>query len=137
MKKAKKILVGTGDINKIIPIGNHLLIELDGVDAEILNDPKIIEETLITVAEQAGATVLNSFIHTFEPQGVTGVVAVSESHLSTHDWPEHNYATVDIFFCGDKVNLSVAKKIIEARLKPQSVRALIIIRGLLKKFVNT
>ena len=36
----------------------------------------------------------------FEPQGVTGVVVVEESHLSIHTWPEHGYAALDFFTCG-------------------------------------
>ena len=41
--------------------------------------------------------------------GVTGVVAISESHLCIHTWPEHGYAAVDIFTCGGSPRLALAE----------------------------
>lgn len=35
--------------------------------------------------------------HNFENGGYTGVVCLTESHLSVHTWPENNYVTFDIF----------------------------------------
>ena len=37
----------------------------------------------------------------FEPQGVTGLALLAESHISIHTWPESGYAAVDVFTCGD------------------------------------
>ncbi|MCQ2559741.1 MAG: adenosylmethionine decarboxylase, partial [Clostridia bacterium] len=42
--------------------------------------------------------------HKFSPQGVSGVVVISESHLAIHTWPELGYAAVDVFTCGEKVD---------------------------------
>jgi S-adenosylmethionine decarboxylase len=39
--------------------------------------------------------------HRFEPQGVTGLALLAESHISIHTWPESGYAAVDVFTCGD------------------------------------
>jgi S-adenosylmethionine decarboxylase len=36
------------------------------------------------------------------------VVVIAESHLSIHTWPEHRYAAVDIFSCGDVLKPEVA-----------------------------
>ncbi|TMI73341.1 MAG: adenosylmethionine decarboxylase, partial [Bacillati bacterium ANGP1] len=33
--------------------------------------------------------------------GVSGVVVISESHMSLHTWPEVGYVALDIFTCGD------------------------------------
>jgi S-adenosylmethionine/arginine decarboxylase-like enzyme len=38
------------------------------------------------------ATVLALTVHRFEPQGVTAIALLAESHLSIHTWPEHGYA---------------------------------------------
>jgi S-adenosylmethionine decarboxylase len=35
--------------------------------------------------------------HAFPNGGYTGVVCLTESHLSIHTWPEQNYLTFDIF----------------------------------------
>jgi S-adenosylmethionine decarboxylase len=34
---------------------------------------------------------------------VSGVVVISESHISTHTWPEMGYAALDIYTCGARV----------------------------------
>jgi S-adenosylmethionine decarboxylase len=35
--------------------------------------------------------------HNFPGGGFTGVVCLTESHLSIHTWPERNYVTFDVF----------------------------------------
>ncbi|MGV3279106.1 adenosylmethionine decarboxylase [Rickettsiales bacterium LUAb2] len=79
--------------------GTHILIDLWG--ATNLNSPKDIEDMLIEAAKAAGATVLYSYMHPFEPHGVSGVVVLAESHISIHTWPERNYAALDVFMCGN------------------------------------
>ena len=44
--------------------------------------------------------VLGDTFHRFSPQGVTGIVAIAESHISIHTWPERDFAAIDIFVCG-------------------------------------
>jgi S-adenosylmethionine decarboxylase proenzyme len=51
-------------------------------------------------AEAAGCVILYGQFHQFEPQGVTGLLLIAESHLSVHTWPEHGYAAVDLYTCG-------------------------------------
>lgn len=49
----------------------------------------------------AGATIVGSSFHRFLPYGVSGVVVISESHLTIHTWPEYGYAAIDLFTCGE------------------------------------
>lgn len=81
--------------------GRHLLVEFHGCDRTVLNDKAGIESLMVGAAAAAGATVVGAMFHTFTPQGVSGVVVIEESHLSIHTWPEHGYAAVDFFTCGD------------------------------------
>jgi S-adenosylmethionine decarboxylase proenzyme len=80
--------------------GRHLLASYHGCDPSLLNDRLRIEGLLRRAAEAAGARPLTSAFHAFEPQGVTGVIVVEESHLSIHTWPERGFAAVDFFTCG-------------------------------------
>ncbi|WP_237072813.1 adenosylmethionine decarboxylase [Pseudaestuariivita rosea] len=83
-----------------IALGKHLIIEFQ--QAECLEQPDPIAAVLKEAAEIAGATVLDVKMHNFgEGQGVTGVALLAESHISIHTWPEHGYAALDIFMCGD------------------------------------
>jgi len=85
-------------------LGTHILAEYYGCDADVLNDARKIERHLNDAAREAGATIVSSAFHTFNPHGVSGFVVIAESHLSIHTWPEYGYAAVDIFTCGETVN---------------------------------
>jgi S-adenosylmethionine decarboxylase len=81
--------------------GIHIICELSGCDARVLTDVEAIRTTMIEAAKKARATVLLDAFHRFQPQGVSGVVVLAESHLSIHTWPESGYAAVDFYTCGD------------------------------------
>lgn len=85
-------------------LGRHVLAEICGCNFDILNDIAKVEEIMVNAALEAGAEVRECVFHKFSPQGVSGVVVISESHLAIHTWPELGYAAVDVFTCGDKVN---------------------------------
>ena len=78
----------------------HLLLELYRCDEEKLNDEPFLRCSLNKAAKIAKATVLNLISNKFEPQGVTAIALLAESHISIHTWPESNYSAVDIFTCG-------------------------------------
>jgi S-adenosylmethionine decarboxylase len=83
-------------------LGTHLIIELDGVDPELLKNESFVRDSLLQAAVVTGARVLNHKFHDFGPNyGVTGVISLAESHISVHTWPEYKYAAIDIFVCGD------------------------------------
>ena len=82
-------------------VGKHCILELYDCDPTRLNDEAFLRTTITTAAKRAGATLLNLITHRFEPQGVTGLALLAESHISIHTWPESGYAAVDVFTCGD------------------------------------
>lgn len=78
--------------------GVHLIVDL--YDADRLDDIDHIETTLRRCVEAAGATLLHIHLHHFQPDGVSGVAVLAESHISIHTWPEARYAALDVFMCG-------------------------------------
>ena len=82
-------------------VGKHCILELYDCDHSKLDDEAFLRTTITTAAKRAGATLLNLITHRFEPQGVTGLALLAESHISIHTWPESGYAAVDVFTCGD------------------------------------
>lgn len=82
-------------------VGKHCILELYECDAFKLNDEAFLRTSITTAAKLAGARLLNLITHRFEPQGVTGLALLAESHISIHTWPETGYAAVDVFTCGD------------------------------------
>ena len=111
-------------------LGRHILIEAYDCDPEILDDIEVVEEAMVNAAERAGAEVREVAFHKFSPQGVSGVVVISESHLSVHTWPEFGYAAVDVFTCGDTVNPIVAVDRIRDRFKARRALTSEVKRGI-------
>jgi S-adenosylmethionine decarboxylase proenzyme len=60
---------------------------------------------------------------------VSGAVLIAESHLSLHTWPEHGYAAVDIFTCGDSVNSELAAELLIKSLESRDATVMEIKRG--------
>ena len=83
-------------------IGKHCILELYECDQSKLNDEAFIRTSLTSASKVAGATLLNMVTHRFEPQGVTGLALLAESHISIHTWPESRYAAIDVFTCGQQ-----------------------------------
>ena len=86
---------------KTSPLGIHLLLDVAGAPFATLDDPAVVEAALLATVEEMGANVLGSHIHRLSPQGISGVVVITESHVTIHTWPERGEAAVDLFTCGD------------------------------------
>ena len=117
-------------------LGRHILAEIHGCDANVLNDITGVEEIMVKAALTAGAEVREVAFHKFSPQGVSGVVVISESHLAVHTWPEHGYAAVDVFTCGDTVNPWDACNYIVEQFRAQTFTASETLRGVLVESAN-
>ena len=110
-------------------LGKHVILELYGIDNNTLDDIKKLEEALKTAAVSCGATIIKPVFHRFSPYGVSGILVVAESHFSIHTWPEYNYAAIDIFTCGSRVNPYIAVKTLINDLKPEKYTISSIDRG--------
>ncbi|MFC5591826.1 adenosylmethionine decarboxylase [Sporosarcina soli] len=82
--------------------GQHLVIDAFDCQKEILNNAAELEVMLTKAIKQLGMEILSSHFHSFTPQGVTGVIGISTSHISIHTWPEHGYAALDLYTCGNQ-----------------------------------
>lgn len=106
-----------------------MLLELNECDAGLLDELVLIETAMVDAAREAGASILGQSFHKFTPRGVTGIVAIAESHLAIHTWPEHGYAAVDIFTCGDSFAPDRAAQLIIGSLRCRNPVTTTIRRG--------
>ena len=113
-------------------LGRHVLAEVYGCSFEILNNIKKVEEIMVKAALEAGAEIREVCFHKFSPQGVSGVVVISESHLAIHTWPELGYAAVDVFTCGERVNPWDACQYLTEHFQADEVHATEIERGVME-----
>lgn len=111
-----------GGVGGRVVVGRHIYGNLYGCDPDTLAD----EATLITIVKEAvkvaNAMLLSIGSYRFGPKGGLSVFAVvAESHISIHTWPEHGYATVDVYTCGDHTDPKAAFDYIVSRLNPKKV----------------
>ena len=106
--------------------GVHLIIDLYG--ASHLNDTGFIEATMRDCVKASGATLLHIHLHPFEPNGVSGVAVLAESHISVHTWPDDGYAAFDVFMCGD-TKPEVCAQILEKAFSPARISVQELLRG--------
>jgi S-adenosylmethionine decarboxylase len=76
---------------------------IDGFECDSLhlNNIEFLEKICKKAALDAGMEIVYSYFHPFQPQGVTGMLVLSTSHMSIHTWPEEKYASVDFYTCGN------------------------------------
>ena len=119
ISKKNQILSSFSKNQKFCHQSKHLLLEIYRCDCEKLNDESFLRCTLNRAAKLANATVLNLISHKFEPQGVTAIALLAESHISIHTWPESNYSAVDIFTCGQNMLPELASQYLIGALKAE------------------
>lgn len=116
-------------------LGRHVLLELRDCNALKLDNLAFLRDTMMNAAEETGATIIGEMFHQFAPQGVTGVIAIAESHLCIHTWPEFGYAAVDIFTCGTAFDPTEAANLIVEALESTDPEITEVIRGQLPAVV--
>ncbi|MFG6116486.1 adenosylmethionine decarboxylase [Halobacillus sp. MO56] len=111
-------------------MGRHVIAELWNCNMDKLNDINYIEKVFVDAALRAGAEVREVAFHKFAPHGVSGVVIISESHLTIHSFPEHGYASIDVYTCGDRIDPNVAADYIVEALDAQTNESVEVPRGM-------
>jgi S-adenosylmethionine decarboxylase len=119
--------------SEFVPVGvfsgKHVLAELDGIDARLLDDDEFLRSTLADTLTDAGATVCEVISHRFEPQGVTVLAMLAESHASVHTYPEIGAMFVDVFTCGERADPEHAVRLLAKALGTEPVSMSTITRG--------
>ena len=119
VNKKNQIFSSLSNDKELTYKSKHLLLELYKCDFEKLNDESFLRCTLNRAAKLAKATVLNLISNKFEPQGVTAIALLAESHISIHTWPESHYSAVDIFTCGKNMLPELASQYLIETLRAE------------------
>ena len=98
-------------------VGTEWLVEAIGCDATSLRDESLLRDLLARVIGDLKLKAIGEVWHKFHGEsGVTGLVALTESHLACHTYPEHGTATFNLYCCRSrpewdwKTNLTSALK---------------------------
>jgi S-adenosylmethionine decarboxylase len=91
-------------------LGRHALAHISGANFDALNNvERLLNVFNRTVAFFHLEALYEPQVHQFEPQGLTGIILLAESHISIHTWPERGEAAVDVFTCGGRDSRQIAE----------------------------
>ncbi len=114
-------------------LGQHLILELYDCSSAGLSSVSAVQDSMLEAARAANATIIDSIFHHFKPHGVSGVVVIAESHFAIHTWPEHRYASVDLYTCGAGTRPWEAFKVVKKLFKAGHFSVMKLERGLLPR----
>jgi len=77
--------------------GTHILANLSIDNVLLLAKHSAFRVFADKLVDSLGLVKVGEVYHDFPEGGFTGVICLAESHLSIHTWPEHGYATFDVF----------------------------------------
>jgi S-adenosylmethionine decarboxylase len=109
--------------------GTHLLLTMYGCSPEILNDESKLSALAERAVKKTGAEILQVVSRKFEPQGVTVLLVLAESHASLHTYPESGVAFWDCFTCGETCKPGLSTAIMVEGLSPQNIDEQLVSRG--------
>lgn len=98
----------------------HIIADFKKIDFWKLKiNEKILKNFFDKIISENNVTQLWAYYHTFWKENeITWVIALAESHISFHTWPEFKYISFDIFVCNLKnENSEKAEKIFEQTKK--------------------
>ena len=81
-------------------VGTEWLVEAAGCDEAALRDEGKVRSVLDRLMADLGLRSVGSVWHKFAGEGgVTGLIALTESHIACHTYPEHGIATFNLYCC--------------------------------------
>jgi S-adenosylmethionine decarboxylase len=84
-------------------VGTEWLIDAEGCDARALREQSRFQELCLRILAELDLRMIQAVWYTFpDPGGLTGMVMLTESHLTCHAYPEHGIATFNLHCCRER-----------------------------------
>lgn len=111
-------------------LGKILVVEgyMEKDQESVLNDLYGMMRVLQKIIQECNLTILNVSHHVFQPQGLTILYLLSESHVSIHTWPEHGRFAMDVYSCRDNYSEETILNILTQELSLQKLQHQVFVR---------
>lgn len=110
------------------PVGRQLIMECWECNEKVFSREEI-EKALLEAARRSNATLLATYVHEFQPYGVSAVAVISESHIFIHTWPEMGFIAFDAFTCGERAIPEEAANVVKEVFQPRRIKIYELQRG--------
>ncbi len=109
--------------DKMRVVGKHVYGNLYDCDSAVINDEQKLVQVVREAAEITNATLVEVCSWSFggDMGGISVIALVKESHIALHSWSRYNYATLDVYTCGEHTNPGKGFDYIVKVLKPRKV----------------
>ena len=117
-------------VSAVRSTGVEHVVDASGCDPDALRSPTILQALFREIVLSLGLTPIGTPMwHAFPGAGgVTGIIMLSESHLSVHTYPETGFAAFDLYCCRPHVEWPWKEKLVAA-LGARDVTVTVIDRG--------
>jgi S-adenosylmethionine decarboxylase len=103
-------------MNMTPPVGIHILSSLYACEKVNSLEKEALSAKITQLLHDNQLTKLGEFFHEFEGGGITALIALAESHLALHTWPELSYLTLEIYVCNYSRDNTEAAELVHAGL---------------------
>jgi len=89
-------------------MGCHLILDFHNTSVDVNNFDEL-NKNFRRIIIDSGATIENIMYKKFDPQGLSILYLLSESHFSIHTWPEFGACAIDFYHCGETARQRMIK----------------------------
>jgi S-adenosylmethionine decarboxylase len=110
-------------------IGTHVLADVVDIPQNLVNDEELLLAAMHQGIQAAGATLCGLQVHRFQPNGMTALFLLAESHVSIHTYPENGALFLDAFTCGTRCRPEIILDVLTRELGPCTLIRAVVRRG--------
>jgi S-adenosylmethionine decarboxylase len=109
-------LQSTGRTLSDLALGTEWIVDAHGCDPSLLRSSEALRRLFERIVHELGLhPVADAVWHVFPGAvGITGVLVLSESHLTCHTFPERGFAAFDLYCCRPSQQWPWAERLAEA-----------------------
>ena|GEM_PF-1705090 len=100
-------------------LGKHIVAEFYYCNPGLINSAEFVLDTFNKGLSLGGCKNHFSYVHQFQPQGISAVALGDGVHLTIHDWPEYDYASIDLCVFDKNVDLKKVMEYLSQQFQPQ------------------
>lgn len=99
---------------EFIQFGQHLTIDGYNGNYEKLKDFELVKSVIFNLPKELGMHTLGEPLlyevgpnNKKDPGGITGIIAIAESHISIHTFPKRRFVSADVYTCQDHLDVEL------------------------------
>lgn len=106
--------------NNGFPVINQFVAVLKLTDFDF-NSLENLQKKADEISQRLSLTVVKKEFHKFDPQGITLVYFIAQSHMVLHTWPEYNMLHIDLFSCSETIKQEMVERVLHEVFTAQHI----------------